>query len=184
MSYKTDSDFDFYSELNNSIVTEEPENAKNCMISHLPLTYNSIVLPCNHAFNYLSLYTELCANRSNDYKIHCPYCRATSTKLLPYIPLPNVVRVIGVNHPPKVCMPALACGVVLKKGSVCQHTGVETAEGIFCLKHLAKKPTSAKDEALNSKTVVELRSLLREKGLKVGGLKSELVKRLSNTLLI
>ena len=53
MNYTTDDDFDFYSELN-STTEEEIADEKKCMISHLPLTYNSIVLPCKHTFKSCS----------------------------------------------------------------------------------------------------------------------------------
>ena len=185
MNYKTDDDFDFYSELNNMLV-DDPSEGKKCMISHLPLTYNAVVLPCTHVFNYMAIYNELCANLSNDYKLHCPYCRAISDKLLPYIPLPNVGKTIGVNHPAKSCMPSLKCGIVLKHGTICDHVGLETAEGILCLKHLTNENNedwnTEKAKLFKEKNVVELRGMLRAKGLKVGGVKKELVNRLIDAL--
>ena len=54
INYITDNDcnFDFYSELNN---VNDNEKSLICLISHQPLTYNSVTLPCKHSFNYLSI---------------------------------------------------------------------------------------------------------------------------------
>lgn len=172
-SYTTDKDFDFYSQLNDE--TEETiDEEKKCMISHLPLTYNSILLPCNHSFNYMPLYNELCENNIRDGKLICPYCRAVSWKLIPYIQLPCVKKLKGINFPPKFCMSSPTCAFILKNGNPCNANAVESEKGIFCNKHMTITPTND----LTKKSVVELRTMLRAKGLKVGGLKKELIKRL------
>ena len=211
--YTLEDQFDFYKALNDSDDVPAVENicisgnintsGNICMISHFPLSFNSVTLPCKHSFNYIPLYTELCIH--HNYRIiRCPYCRTEFDKFIPFIPLPNVKRVIGVNSPEKKCMPAPKCQYMLKsginKGKICHINGMECEAGIFCMKHLAEHTAKAKASATatatatasattavwttemndfsKTKTVVELRKMLREKGLKVGGSKKELVLRL------
>ena len=162
MNYIKEDDFDFYAELNGGQAqaldqqeqaqaldqqeqaqaldqqeqAQALEQGQKCLISHLPLTYNAITLPCNHSFNYLPLFKELCMHHVS---ISCPYCRTVSAKLLPYIPLPGVTKIRGVNSPNSKCMPAPACTVIaVKKGTSCGRNGMACAEGIFCAKHLIK----------------------------------------------
>lgn len=197
MNYIIEDEFDFFKELNeknNAII--DTSNDNKCMISHLPLTYNSVTLPCSHSFNYLPLYTELCLHNNNK-NITCPYCREVSNKLMPFIPLPNVNKRFGVNYPPDKCLPAPECSFILKmgtrKGMKCGRGGIINEEGIFCMKHQhhikeidtedTSEPTSIKwtaamDQLSKEKSVIELKQMLREKGLKVGGVKKDLVKRL------
>ena len=186
--YKVEDEFDFYKALNE---TDDVSDENICMITHLPLTLNSLTLPCKHSFNYMPLYTELCIH--HNYRIiRCPYCRAEFDKFIPFIPLPNVMRVIGVNGPEKKCMPAPKCQYMMKngihKGKVCNMNGMEIETGIFCKKHLMEKNvdvepvaeiwTTEMNELSKSKTVVELKKMLRMKGMLVGGTKKELIKRL------
>ena len=197
MNYIVEDEFDFFKELNeknNAIIDTSNEN--KCMISHLPLTYNSVTLPCNHSFNYLPLYTELCLHNNNK-NITCPYCREVSQKFIPFIPLPNVKKRFGINYPPDKCLPAPECSFIMKmgdrKGIKCGRGGIINEEGIFCMKHQhhiketdvadTSEPTSIKwtdamDQLSKEKSVIELKQMLREKGLKVGGVKKDLVKRL------
>ena len=195
--YKVEDEFDFYKALNEA---DDLSNENICMITHLPLTLNSVTLPCKHSFNYMPLYTELSIHH-NYRNIRCPYCRTEFDKFIPFIPLPNVKRVIGVNSPEKKCMPAPSCEYMFKngtnKGKFCSMNGMETESGIFCKKHLIEQAqsqiqlkehaqahaqadiwTTEMNDLSKSKTVVELKKMLREKGLKVWGTKKELVKRL------
>jgi hypothetical protein len=179
MNYIIEDDFDFYSALKAETTVNTPTSV--CMISHEPLTYNAITLSCNHSFNYLPLFNELCLY-NNKSSIHCPYCRTKSDKLIPYIPLPNVTKIYGVNSPSKWCMPTPKCAFIVKTGLACEHNGIEYANGIFCDKHfkctMDSVWTEEKALLLKTKSVVELRKMLREKGLKVCGIKKELVNRL------
>lgn len=183
MNYIIEDNFDFYSELNTN--DKEPSINK-CLISHLPLTYNSITLPCTHVFNYIPLYNDLLINnKKKDIKISCPYCRMVSNKLIPYIPLPSVNKIIGINAPAKNCMPALICSHIMttgeRKGQPCKCNGVEYEAGIFCNKHSNKDEwTEQMQEFAKTKSVVEIKALLRKAKLKVGGTKKDLVKRLVN----
>ena len=190
MSYKIEDNFDFYSELNGSAVSEKPPGPDKsqgpaiCMISHEPLTYNAITLSCNHVFNYLPLFHELCEHNNKQY-INCPYCRRKSEKLIPFIPLPSVTKIYGVNYPTKWCMPQPKCGFILNtglyKGLACEQNGMEYEHGIFCHKHIKynidNEWTEEKALLFKTKSVPELKALLRSKGLKVCGVKKDLVNR-------
>jgi len=182
MNYIIEDDFDFYNELK----AEEPAKPTAvCMISHEPLTYNAITLSCKHSFNYLPLYNELCLYNNKSH-INCPYCRSKADKLIPYIPLSTVKKIYGVNSPRKLCMPSPKCSFLIKSGSCkglpCCHIGMEYEHGIFCDKHMNHtidtEWTPAKEQLSKTKSVVELKKMLREKGLKVGGVKKELINRL------
>jgi hypothetical protein len=183
MNYIVEDDFDFYGELQEK--TDEVTDLAVCMISHETLTYNSVTLSCKHPFNYLPLYNELCLH-NNKIFIICPYCRKKADKLIPFIPLPTVGKIYGVNYPVKMCMPAPKCTFLIEKGSykglMCEHTGMEYEYGNFCPKHVKYNVntewTPEKAALFKSKSVPQLKELLRIKGLKVGGVKKELVHRL------
>ena len=186
MNYKIEDNFDFYSELNKD---DDDECEKKCMISHLPLTYNSVTLPCNHTFNYIPLYNELILNQKHN-NIKCPYCRNHSDKLMFYLPLPNVKKIYGINYPPKMCMPSPKCNYKLKigknKGSICNKNGIEDKDGILCENHRSKILdekkiivwTPEKEKLFKTLSVNELKTMLKKKGLKISGLKKDLVNRL------
>jgi len=180
MSYIIEDNFDFFKALND---TTDGSADNKCLISHTTLTHNSITLPCKHSFNYLPLYKELCLH-NNKNNICCPYCRSISDKFIPFIPLTDVSKVNGVNSPEKKCMPGPRCSALLimgaRKGKLCGHNGLETDDGTFCEKHITKHIWTKEMTALmQAKSVLELKQMCREKGLKVSGVKKDLVKRLT-----
>ena len=180
MNYIVEDDFDFYSELKNLSNNETVLPEKNiCMISHEPLTYNFVTLSCKHSFNYIPLYNELCLHNIK-HCIYCPYCRVKADKLIPFIPLPGVTKIVGVNYPTQRCIPASKCSFIHKNGVKCAQNGIEYEYGIFCNKHtntIENDWTPEKEKFSKTKSVIELKSMLRSKGLKVGGTKKELVNR-------
>jgi hypothetical protein len=198
MDYIIEDDFDFYASLkqNNNEVIAIPD--KQCLISHEALTYNAITLPCNHSFNYIPLYTELCLHKKT--KLTCPYCRTMHDKLLPFIPLPNVLKISGINYPTKMCLAGNPCQwkmtTGVNKGKSCGKNGIEDATGTYCEKHkekmnIANAPpvaapviiwTSAMDKLYKSKTIIQLKEMLSEKKLKTTGTKKILVERLFNKI--
>ena len=123
---------EFYEELNSEDNSINYDNC--CLITHEPLDNYSIKLPCDHNFNYLPLYNEVC-NQKNVKKrildtrmlrineLKCPYCRNVYDKLLPFVPLNGVNKVRGVNYPIKYSMFLSTCKYILKsgknKGSMC-----------------------------------------------------------------
>jgi len=126
-NYKIEGNIDFYSSLYSSLDydsdndNEGSEQNKNqiCEISGQPLTTNSVILECNHKFNYDAIYTEICKQKfdfqsytsdvlskkdlqkvrdSNlDYYIKCPYCRHVQFALLPYYEDLPFQKKYGVN---------------------------------------------------------------------------------------
>lgn len=206
MKYIIEGDIDFYSELNNSgdinsIISPTSPNELNCLISKEKLNDNFITLPCNHSFNYFPLYKEVILQKTipnsletarlSPHQIRCPYCRTIVNKLLPYIPLNNVEKIINVNYPLNKCMKHLDCPKKLKNGHLCSKIGYKINGEIYCEQHWKiineKKEQIEKNniewtEEMNNyskeNTVIELKKILREKGLKVGGTKKELVSRI------
>jgi hypothetical protein len=206
MKYIIEGDIDFYSELNNSgdinsIISLNSPNEVNCLISKEKLNDNFIKLPCNHSFNYIPLYNEVIlqkiipnyleTSKLSPHQIRCPYCRIIVNSLLPYIPLNNVEKIINVNYPLNKCMKHLDCGKKLKNGYFCSKSAYKINGLIFCEQHWkiinGKKEKKEKkviewtdemEKYSKNKTVIELKKILREKGLMVGGTKKELVNRI------
>lgn len=138
MNYIIEDNIDFFAELNKlNINNQENNNIKNtenkddtmCLLSHLPLTENHIILPCNHSFNYIELYNEIVAKRlkynnyDNDklqeHQTKCPYCRIVHNGLIPYIPMNGVKQLRKVNNPHEYIFEKYKtkCSYVLKSGS-------------------------------------------------------------------
>ena len=92
-----------------SQISPDTDNTDNiCLITKEKLQPNHITLNCKHKFNYLPIYYEVVnqKNKQNNIyettklltnEIKCPYCRAITYKLLPYIPYPSVKVVKNVN---------------------------------------------------------------------------------------
>ena len=111
---------------------------KCCLISHEPLDENCVTLPCNHSFNFLSLYKEVLMHNLREPKIKCPYCRTIHTDtVLPHVKLnKNMVYRIGVNQPVAFCIPFHSCQYIYKqKNSKCDNTAYHSSLGTFCPLH-------------------------------------------------
>lgn len=97
----------FYSLLNTTENDIEYDDTGKCLITHEPLTSTAVHMECGHQFNYYPLYCYLVnfKTKFNNYekkyvssnKIICPYCRNIQSSLLPYIEMPNVYKIHGVN---------------------------------------------------------------------------------------
>ena len=113
-------DIDFFAELKmvNTVVCgecvhevkpEEENEQDMCMITHLPLTENSVKMECGHTFNYGPLFHDIFNHKTKfnvvEYRklsyseIRCPYCRNIQRTLLPYLDGNDVnyPKVHGVN---------------------------------------------------------------------------------------
>tara|TARA_Y100000992_G_C21037398_1_gene383294 strand:- start:54 stop:641 length:588 start_codon:yes stop_codon:yes gene_type:complete len=123
-NYIIEDDIDFYKELNMSSCKNINDT---CLITNEPLTNNSITLPCNHKFNYLPLYREICKQKNNynsleitklkHYQIKCPYCRLIINNLLPYnSEVEGVSKTRYVNSPSKYSFYPNKCKYVFKSG--------------------------------------------------------------------
>jgi len=108
VKYIIEGGLDFYEELYKSL--DEPDQDTDsdniCQITGQQLTDKFVTLECNHKFNYIALYTEICKQKfvfqtynfssltdsdqikfkdaKTDYFIKCPYCRSIQFTLLPY----------------------------------------------------------------------------------------------------
>ena len=198
---------------NNNIENIEIKNGDNvCLLTNEPLSYNNITLDCNHTFNYLPLYKEVCYQKLDNFlettrlhinEIKCPYCRTITKKLLPYIVLSDVIqRKKGVNFPAKYCMKLHTCGWTSKNKKICGCDAYTTDSGTYCASH--HKKFVLQSETLDAKQhinqvddiewtdahkklnkqykIVDLKTMLREKKLRVGGNKKQLIDRIIKNL--
>ena len=132
-------------------------------------------------------------------ELKCPYCRSVSEQLLPYLPSEEPERKAGVNGPAKYCMPytSLMCEwFTINNEKACTKPACYIGMVSYCKTHYlkvhknkvhTKKAPIAKPEIVwtpamttfaKSKTLIELKQLLRLHKLTVGGNKKELVERL------
>jgi hypothetical protein len=139
----------FYKEIYNLNDDNDEDKNNICLLSTMPLDNNKITLPCNHSFNFIPLYKEVCnqkiSNKFNVRKlgsteIKCPYCRQISDKLLPHVLLNDEMTYIkGVNTPMETCMDFKHCNYMFKsgknKGNMCYKTGFYTSTGCYCTNH-------------------------------------------------
>ena len=136
------------------------------------------------------------------HQIRCPYCRQVSNKLLPYIPPSvigkGVVRISGVNSPDNICMKHKICSWKFKSGKKkdceCKKRGFESDYGNLCETHFKIQKNYAErkakydeivwsdemEEMYNKYTVQELKGMLKNKNLKMCGIKKDLIIRLIN----
>lgn len=210
MNYIIEDNLDFKAALANDLEEEQ----SICLISQQPLTKSHIQLPCKHTFNYKPLYKEIYVQKTvrNLYEtvrlkineLKCPYCRSVSEQLLPYLPSEEPERKAGVNGPAKYCMPyLLPCEWHNNKEKTCTKPACYIDKVSYCKTHYQKvhtkeahtkkaptaNPEIAWTPAMNtfakSKTLIELKQLLRLHKLTVGGNKKELVERLfANNLVL
>jgi len=131
-------------------------------------------------------------------EIKCPYCRNINDKLLPYIPYKNVKKTSGVNYPENLCMKNKhTCSWVFKsgknKGIICNANSYILEGKNYCFTHHNKINKTKEKESCNkiqdiwdSKyddhikkyKVDELKKILRENKLIIGGNKKELIIRI------
>lgn len=212
MNYIIEGDINFFNELNNELKKSPIQETKSddiCLITHEALTDNYITLSCNHRFNYIPLYLEV-LNQKNRYssletthlkinEIKCPYCRTITTKLLPYINCGCVHRVYGVNSPLKFCMKLHSCQWA-KRGdlnNICGKDAYKSDIGTYCSIHqnavknkIVKKIEDTSEwtkqhiEIHKKYNVSELKQILRDNKMRVGGIKSDLVNRIIHNKLI
>ena len=150
--YVIEDDLDFKTEIglndydSNSI--DENNSFDICLISKQPLTRTHIILQCNHKFNYMPLYNEICNQKmKNVYtvrtlhvnQIKCPYCRNVCDELLPYLPSEIDEKKTGVNFPSKYCMKScIECDWINKKGAKCSKLAIYIYSNGYCKLHHTK----------------------------------------------
>lgn len=147
-NYIIEDDIDFYQELN---MSSNKDLNDVCLISNEQLNKNSIKLPCNHTFNYLPLYTEICKQKTKfnsleitklkTNQIKCPYCRLIINNLLPFNPdVEGVSKTRYVNSPSKYSFYPNKCKYIFKsgksKGKLCNKNSLHD----YCCSHNKTKP--------------------------------------------
>lgn len=163
--------------VSNHTDTNADTNADNniCLITKEKLEPNHITLSCNHKFNYMPLYNEVVnqKNKQNNIyeiaklssnQIKCPYCRAITNKLLPYIAYPSVKVIKNVNsyvttsynNNPDYFLYAPKCShaTINNTKNPCQKYGVyyETGNVILCPQHYKTYVTKQKTGNKNAET--------------------------------
>ena len=145
------------------------------------------------------------ATRLNINQLKCPYCRSISEHLLPYLPSEERAREYGVNGPAKYCMQYTAaceynstrkdnkCNNNKCNNNKCQKPACYIGNINYCKTHYLKVQkglvtastlsvtipwSPAMIDLCNTKTVIELKQILRTHKLLVGGKKKELVERI------
>jgi hypothetical protein len=134
-------------------INDESNNSDfndKCLISQTPLERNYIRFPCNHSFNYNSIYIEIInqkrvlshqTNKLSVNEIKCPYCRTKYNFILPFIIENNFnyKKIKGVNFPSKYSMKLHNCTHKLtsgkNKGKSCSHNAFASDIGTYCTKH-------------------------------------------------
>lgn len=166
-NYIIEDGVDFYSELNKNEQENVSDKDKTCLITGKILEQNSITLECTHSFNYISLFNEVCRQKTfnvNDpyplriNEIKCPYCRQITRNILPFVPSIVSKLVKGVNAPSVYCMRFKSCNHVFKQGShkgdTCCKNGFESVYGNICEKHYISKESATKKLLEKKHTVV------------------------------
>ena len=205
MNYIIDNSIDFYKEIN--LIEETNSDNNICLLSGEPLKENNITLNCNHKFNYLPLYYEICQQKKYKYnslevtrlsinQIKCPYCRNITNKLLPFIIDENVELKNGINSPSKYCLQINTCDWIFKNGknkaNKCNCSSFIFNEKNLCLKH-HKISNKTNNESINSNydsefinkikkkyTVIDIKKILKDNNLKISGKKEKLILRIIN----
>jgi hypothetical protein len=184
----------FLKYLNEKVDTLE-SNTK-CLISNELLTTNYITLECNHKFNYMELYNEVLEQKTKKLldnsklklnEVKCPYCRAITKNILPYLKYYDTKIIKGVNYPYDLSIKLNECQYIEKNSELCKKSACITKLGIFCNSHV--KYNIKEEEILNTisgdvlnaykkKTIQTIKTELRENNIKLSGKKEELINRL------
>ena len=163
MNYIINSNINFYEEINN--FKDDPDEIEKCLLSGENLQDNFITLKCKHKFNYLSLYNELCKQKSKYNtleitkllinEIKCPYCREITDQILPFIIDDNIELKNGINYPSKYSMEINKCTWIYRNGknknNKCNCSSFIFNKNNYCLKHhkICSKINSNVENLLN-----------------------------------
>ena len=165
--YVVEDNFDFFKELSlDQNENKEETNQEICLLNKEPLDENKVTLSCNHSFNYIPLYNEICKQKIFNSlevtklkinQIKCPYCREVSNELLPHVKINNSIKYIfGVNSPVQMCMIINKCSYTFKsgknKGVCCGKSAIYFENNYYCTQHkqYASKQKLNKDNSNKS----------------------------------
>ena len=192
MNYEIENNYDWKSELFKKIDSNIDIDISLCLISGEPLDLGYITLPCNHSFNYKSLYKELVIQKKSKSlfeinilrynQIKCPYCRKIYNNLIPHLNITSCPKVHGINYPEKYCFDFHKCSHINKDNlSLCNKPAFYTKNGYFCNKHLKNEITyNQNDIDYNKLTIPFLKEILKKNNCKISGNKKELIERIKH----
>jgi len=195
----------FWDMLNN-VDDSDSEEENKCLLTKVQLQKNHIILHCGHKFNYLALLEEVKQQKSRKHFIntihfsyysqfYCPYCRTIIDGLLPYIPVECNEKIKFVNYPISLSIKHRECCYKYmsgkNKGQQCDSgLAFESDIGTYCNKHhimcIKKYSNNTKDDNTNDNTynefykkhtIKQIKDILNQLNLPVGGNKKTLVER-------
>lgn len=183
-----------------NLLLEKEDKSNNekerCLISNELLITNHITLKCNHKFNFIELYNEVVEQKTKKIldnsklklnEMKCPYCRSITDNILPYFKYYENKQIRGVNHPPDLSMKLYECTYIDKSLKVCGKNACITKHGNFCNNHMKytiyeeEKITNVEPDIIKTyrtKTITQLKEMLRTHNFKVSGNKQDLINRL------
>ena len=194
--------------INNCLITQEPLTINYIKLpcghkfNYYPL-YKEISIQKNNST--IKNIFEIIKLNINEMK--CPYCRLKIDKILPYIPIydendaeKNIIeRINGINSPERYCMKHNDCSWVFKQGkdegTICSKNAYyrNNISDAYCDMHWKKidirdiKNTDKKEtiqwtdemaKYSKTKSIDELKNILRKEFFKISGTKKELVTRI------
>tara|TARA_B100001758_G_scaffold105802_1_gene90681 strand:- start:8248 stop:8937 length:690 start_codon:yes stop_codon:yes gene_type:complete len=147
-----------------SDVDDDDENV--CLITGETLLNDHITLPCNHKFNYESIFNEIKKQKRSffpnskfnnyyeidkvkKYQIKCPYCRRKFDGLLPPSSNPNFQQLLFVNFPYSKCIMLDKCKYTFLSGKRKGFACSKSCNGNYCSFH--KRIMNKREKALLNK---------------------------------
>jgi hypothetical protein len=154
--YSIEGGLDFYSMIYKTRDETDINIDNKCLITNDELTSNSIILECNHKFNYMPLfkdvYTRIYMSHNSKYSnnckvklspLICPYCRHEQCQLLPFIPEECDMKIFGINTNDESyniyepCIPLyMLKKCLIQDCGMCCYSGSKVP---FCIKHFMDK---------------------------------------------
>jgi hypothetical protein len=121
-------------DLFNSVLNDASDSsAETCLISGLPIDGSRVTFPCSHSFNYVPLLNDLISYRKlhGHSSLRCPYCRTTTSGVIPYRPDVAKTSRRGVNLPVSDCFMKHECSV----DGCSNNATVPVPDGFACSTH-------------------------------------------------
>ena len=199
--YSVENKINFYEELAKSLISEEINVGKQCLITKESIIDKFVELECGHCFNYFPLWNEIynqkfapSFQRSNlKNSIQCPYCRQIQNHLLPYYPEFNLKLTYGVTSNDEKHTIILynnewvyantlkyfygKCNFISENEIECEKTNVlyyEKHDKTYCCKHLNFiKSSELKQQKIKEKEELKQKKLKEKEELKQKKLKEK-----------
>ena len=173
MNYILPNNIDFFKEINNISINENFNDISNnniCLITQEKLTDNFIKLPCNHTFNYMSIYNEILfqknhinkrleSSKTSLYQIKCPFCRTIHNGILPYYEDNNIKIINGINSPYKYILSCYECNYFKRNNIKCNKKANCYKIGKYC--NLHQKYLNKKEKNINNIELKYCKAILK-----------------------